>query len=257
MAYSHEALWDPEQKYIESTVKIWGRKIARSCELDSEDRRDSEQELRQHLFDRLRLFDAERASRRTFIARVAENKALNMINPEPAASDAGIVRRTDRGGATDVVLREPGIPGGAARRECAAPRRSHRSGRRSRPGSRCLPTSRRGSPACRARRCSTASDRPSCSTSSSRTRSRADTGHERAPGARLRRRDPRRRRRGDRREPDIPGLPPRARRRRLPSVTTSVPRRPRRRSATDGCEPATSTSGRPTATGPSSAATAT
>lgn len=84
MAYSHEALWDPEQKYIESTVKIWGRKIARSCELDSEDRRDSEQELRQHLFDRLRLFDAERASRRTFIARVAENKALNMIKHRQA-----------------------------------------------------------------------------------------------------------------------------------------------------------------------------
>lgn len=84
MAYSHEAPWDPEQKYIESTVKVWGRKIAGSCELDSEDRRDSEQELRQHLLGQLCLFDAERASRRTFIARVAENKALNMIKHRQA-----------------------------------------------------------------------------------------------------------------------------------------------------------------------------
>lgn len=79
MAYSHENPWDPDQKYIESTVEFLGRKAARSCELNREDRQDFEQELQQHLLDRLRLFDAERASRRTFIARIAANKALNMI----------------------------------------------------------------------------------------------------------------------------------------------------------------------------------
>lgn len=84
MAYSNEAPWDPDQKHIEYTASYWAARTARSCRLTHEDQEDLKQELRLYLLEHMRLFDAERASRRTFIARIAANKALNLIKERNA-----------------------------------------------------------------------------------------------------------------------------------------------------------------------------
>lgn len=79
MAYPHEAPWDPDQKYIESTVAFWAHEMAGRYRLTREDQEDFKQEMRLDLHERLRLYDASRASRRTFISRIAQHKAQSLI----------------------------------------------------------------------------------------------------------------------------------------------------------------------------------
>lgn len=79
MGHSQGAPWDPEQEYIQSTVGYWARVVARRHRLTRQDKEDFKQDLLLDLLRRLRLFDARRASRRTFISRVAAHRAVTLI----------------------------------------------------------------------------------------------------------------------------------------------------------------------------------
>lgn len=79
MAYSREAPWDPDQKYIESTAAFWAHEMAGRHRLTREDQEDFKQDLRLDLHERLGHYDAKLASRRTFISRIASHKAHSLI----------------------------------------------------------------------------------------------------------------------------------------------------------------------------------
>ena len=178
---------------------------------------------------------------------------------EPRPADARRRRRARC--ATEqptLFFASPGFVAALLDADVPASRRSRRCGRRSRPARRCRPTCSGASPSASAIRCSTASARPRRCTSSCRT-ARATSGPARAarrsPGYDARAR--RRRRRRGRPSPTRPGyLHVRG-----PSIATGYWQRAEATArgvpATAGCAPATCTRARPTATGRSSAATAT
>lgn len=77
---------DPNlQEYVDEIIRHKARQLARKPGFSESDREDIQHELMIAVLERWPAFDASRASARTFVARIIENKAASLIRACQAA----------------------------------------------------------------------------------------------------------------------------------------------------------------------------
>ena len=77
---------DPKlQEYVDEIIRHKARQLARKPGFSPSDREDIEHELLIAILERWPAFDSSRASARTFVARIIENKAASLIRACQAA----------------------------------------------------------------------------------------------------------------------------------------------------------------------------
>ncbi len=77
---------DPKlQEYVDEIIRHKARQLARKAGFSQSDREDIEHELLIAVLERWHSFDANRASARTFVARIIENKAASLVRACQAA----------------------------------------------------------------------------------------------------------------------------------------------------------------------------
>lgn len=92
---------DPNlQEYVDEIIRHKARQLARKAGFTQSDREDIEHELLIAVLERWPSFDASRASARTFVARIIENKAVSLVRAHLAAK-RGIGRVTPLNGETE------------------------------------------------------------------------------------------------------------------------------------------------------------
>lgn len=78
MSRTHWPTEDPDREYIEGRIRFWTNRLTKRFQLTEEGREDTAQILRVHLLLRLPAFDPSRASRRTYISRLVQNRAITL-----------------------------------------------------------------------------------------------------------------------------------------------------------------------------------
>lgn len=73
------------QEYVDEIIRHKARQLARKAGFSPSDREDIEHELLIAILERWPAFDSSRASARTFVARIIENKAASLIRACQAA----------------------------------------------------------------------------------------------------------------------------------------------------------------------------
>jgi len=77
---------DPNlQEYVDEIIRHKARQLARKPGFSESDREDIQHELLIAVLERWPAFDASRASARTFVARIIENKAASLVRAHLAA----------------------------------------------------------------------------------------------------------------------------------------------------------------------------
>jgi RNA polymerase sigma-70 factor (ECF subfamily) len=84
-------------EYVNEIIRHKARQLARKPGFSASDRKDIEHELLIAILERWSAFDSDRASARTFVARIIENKAASIVRASQAAK-RGIKQCTPRNG---------------------------------------------------------------------------------------------------------------------------------------------------------------